>query len=73
MWYKKKMERRAAHARLIRFARGEVNYCGKSSQYPRTTTHDYLLLDTHSKNLKTNGILSEETKFVKGIQRMQQF
>jgi len=26
------MERRAAHARLIRFARGEGSYCGKSSQ-----------------------------------------
>jgi len=28
------MERRVAHARLIRFARGEGSYCGKSSQYP---------------------------------------
>jgi hypothetical protein len=40
---------------------------------PRTVCPDYLLLDTHSKNLRRYGILSEERKFVKGIKIMQQY
>jgi hypothetical protein len=51
----------------------KVATLAKAVNIPRITIHDYLFLDTILKNLKRNGILSEETKFVKGIQRIQQF
>jgi hypothetical protein len=53
--------------------RGKVTTAVKAVNIPRTTRRDYLLLDTHSENPRKYGILSEETKYVKGIIRMQQY
>jgi hypothetical protein len=50
-----------------------VTTVARAVNIPGTTRRDYLFLDTHSKNLRRYEILSEETKFVKGIKRMQQY